>query len=121
MKVFVRFPIQHSRWLALLAVVTAALAFAAAAYAVSFNYFGPGTLSPSNYASTSGTASRQYNEVWRPVGITFCLIYPNTTNCVYDTWSNPFLDTRSAFNDFAWCWNVGSQISNPTTCQTTHP
>lgn len=66
------------------------------------------------------TASREWNKVWRPTPRHFCLEYiPGS--CVYDTWSNPFVDNRNAFNADAGCWNDDPNSSYPTTCMTTVP
>ena len=53
---------------------------------------------------TSGQASRQWNKVYRPVGIHFCLQYLSGS-CVFNTFSNPFVDNRTAFYDYAGCWD----------------
>lgn len=104
-----------------LAAVVAGLVAAASAYAyVQVKYFDNANLCAHCEALTSGPASRQWNKVYRPIGIHFCLQYLSGS-CVFNTFDNPFIDNRSAFNDYAGCWDDDSIGSNPTTCITTHP
>ena len=104
-----------------LAAVVAGLVTAASAYAyVQVKYFDNANLCAHCEALTSGQASRQWNKVYRPIGIHFCLQYL-AVSCVFNTFNNPFIDNRTAFNDYAGCWDDDTIGSNPTTCITTHP
>lgn len=104
----------------LFVVVLAALAMAAAAFAYSTNYVDNAYFGVGDTDWTSDQASRQYNKVWRPLYYEFCLTY-GSTGCVTDALNNPFTDTRTAFYDYAGCWNTSGYDVSPVTCQTTHP
>ncbi len=98
-----------------------ALVLAASAYAyVQVKYVDTASLCAHCEKFTGGEASRQWNKVYRPIGIHFCLQYLSTS-CVFNTFSNPFIDNRTAFYDYAGCWNDDTVSSYPTTCITTHP
>ena len=112
---------RRKDFLAALLAAVAALVLAASAYAyVQVKYFDNANLCAHCEALTSGAASRQWNKVYRPIGIHFCLQYLSTS-CVFNTFTNPFIDNRTAFNDYAGCWDDDTIASNPTTCITTHP
>ena len=101
--------------------VAIAMILAAAAYAyVQDKYYNSGDLCAHCETFAGYDASRQWNKVYRPIGIHFCLQYLGTS-CVYNTWDNPFIDNRTAFNDNAGCWDDDTVGSYPTTCITTFP
>ena len=101
--------------------VLAGLVLAASAYAyVQVKYVDTISLCAHCEKFTTGEASREWNKVYRPIGIHFCLQYLSTS-CVYNTFSNPFVDNRSIFYDYAGCWNDDTVSSYPTTCITTRP
>lgn len=115
------FGIRPRTFLITLSAVVAALVAAVSAYAyVQVTYFNNTNLCAHCEALTSGQASRQWNKVYRPIGIHFCLQYL-AVSCVFNTFNNPFIDNRTAFNDYAGCWDDDTIASNPTTCITTHP
>lgn len=96
------------------------LAAAGGAWAYSFNYLTSAPLGAGETGYTCCQAARQFNKLWRPSGNHFCLAY-GSVSCVDDTFSNPFTDTRTAFYDYAICWNLSGHTVYPVTCQTTHP
>lgn len=113
--------LRYGRLTTALGAACAALILAASAYAyVQVKYADTVNLCAHCEDLTSGQASRQWNKVYRPVGIHFCLQYLSGS-CVFNTFSNPFVDNRTAFYDYAGCWDDDTVDSYPTTCITTHP
>lgn len=94
----------------------------AVAYAESFNYVDTAFFGAYQYEQTSGTAARQYNKVWRPVGNTFRLYYQSSgVFDWYNTWSNPFTVDSSINDAYAGCQNYQVGGTSSVTCQTTRP
>lgn len=95
------------------------------AYAESFNYVDGAFFGAYGYGETSGTASRQYNKVWRPVGTQFTLyFYTSSTYTSWsNTWSNPYTtpDGSGGSAAYAGCQNDTPSSVSPVTCQTTRP
>jgi hypothetical protein len=105
----------------LCAAVAAMLVMAVPASAwYSIKYHDGGGLQSGEVAYTVGEASREWNKVWRPAAYRFGLAYSGYA-WVYDTWSNPFVDNRSAFYAQAQCLNASFDWVQPVTCMTTHP
>jgi hypothetical protein len=104
-------------------MVAAALVLAVSAYAwVTEKYVDAVFVPASSTRSTSGTASREWNRIWRPTPIIFCShMPPNVLSYVCSYWDNPILDERNAFNSYGHCLNNDGVGSYPTTCQTTRP
>jgi hypothetical protein len=102
------------------AVVAAALVFVAAASAYLQDKYYNSNLCAHCEAIAGYDASRQWNKVYRPIGIHFCLQYLSVS-CVYNTWDNPFIDNRSIFNGDPGCWDDDTVASYPTTCISTYP
>jgi hypothetical protein len=108
-------------FLAVLGAIFVALVIAASAYAyVQVKYVDTANVCAHCEKLTPSAASRQWNKVYRPIGIHFCLQYLSGS-CVFNTFDNPFIDNRSTFNDYAGCWDDDTVASYPTTCITTHP
>lgn len=110
---------SKQRSIVLLGALLAAFYATAALAWSSLTYFDAG-LSAGTFAVTNQSASRQWNKVWRPGGYQFGLAYTNLS-WVYDTWSNPFVDNRTATSSKAWCLNNSGYYVSPVTCVTTVP
>jgi hypothetical protein len=102
------------------AAVAAALVFVAAASAYIQDKYFNSNLCAHCEAPAGYDASRQWNKVYRPIGIHFCLQYLGGS-CVYNTWDNPFVDNRSTFFGDPGCWDDDTVASYPTTCISTYP
>lgn len=115
-----RVAIGLARNLALLLTLVFAVAFvpSAAAYNTT-KYVANETFVANEYAYTAGYASREWNKFWRPAGYSFGLKYTGFSY-IFDTWSNPFVDNRNAFNAQAYCLD-NSSLVNSVTCMSTYP
>jgi hypothetical protein len=107
----------------LIACVLFVLIPPAVAYAESFNYCTNAVLGAYATRSTSGHTTRQFNEVWRPIGNLFRLDYSALPGYFdwYDTWSNPFLVNVGIGDAYAECGNEEIYTVYSVTCHTTRP
>jgi hypothetical protein len=88
-------------------------------------YFGPAkTMAAASGAATNGFAAREFNRVWRPTPLYFCVEYYHTngTKSIHCSSSeNPVaLNWRDGYAN-AICFNSSGRSSYPTTCSTTRP
>ena len=81
-------------------------------------YFSAGLCPPLSGGDTSGSAVRDYNRVYRPVGNLFKLYY-GTGASWQDAWSNPFVSPNSPTSTTAGCRNQEISSVTSVTCQTT--
>lgn len=108
----------HRRWLVAMTCVVALAAPIGVAWASSTNYAENVTLDDGGYRETPGVANRTYNEVWRPSGYYFKLVYSGDTVGKGGT-ENPLYDPRSWSLAHAACQNQsGVNGIYPVTCQT---
>lgn len=88
------------------------------ALATVVTYYSAAFCANNTGGDTAGSAQRDYNRVYRPVGNTFKLYYA-AGQFYFDTWSNPFVTPASVGPDSAGCRNnSGGTVAN-VTCQTT--
>jgi hypothetical protein len=104
-------------------LVPAALGWASSV--VSYTAVGQ-TMVNGQTASNPGTASRDWNRVYRPTVNFFDLAYLNAGGSFQgpihsNAGSNPFVDATAAFLARAWCRNSSGGTVSPVTCQTTTP
>lgn len=107
------------RRIAVLVILTAFVVVPCAAAWQSVNYWTQ-PLFAGQSVEDQTQASRQYNKVWRTAGLSFGLSY-STSSWVFNTWSNPFVDNRTAFYAKAACLNNSGSEADPVTCQSTYP
>lgn len=103
-----------------LAAVLALIVGVAPAFAYQVHNYWTDPVLAGHTIETNVSASREYNKVWRPSGISFGLSY-STSSWVFNSVANPFVDNRSAFNARARCSNNSGTYASPVTCQTTIP
>lgn len=103
-----------------LLVFVSLIMLVAPAYAYQVHNYWTDPVLAGHTIETNVSASREYNKVWRPSGISFGLSY-STSSWVFNSVANPFVDNRSAFNARARCSNNSGSYASPVTCQTTIP
>lgn len=112
---------RGARTVAFLMTLVFAIVFVPSASAYNTaKYVSNETFGPNEYAHTVAYASREWNKFWRPVGYSFGLKY-TAFSYIFDTWSNPFVDNRNAFNAQAYCLNNTGSLVSSITCMTTYP
>jgi len=114
---------RRGKWPTALLVIAGLVTIPVTAYAWSaWNYYN-------DYLNTGAEAqtnydTRQYNKVWRPIGVNFRLqyAYPSgATASWFNSANNPFVVSQGASNASARCKNVNGPALTMTTCQTTYP
>lgn len=109
--------------LVLTLTIIGVLAVASSAGAGWSNYFGPATMTHSNYNPHTGTNYWTNNRVYRPQGHPFVLAYWNTGTFHYSTENyndNPFYFPSYGYNTSYCTWYYWDDLSpnvSPVTCQ----